>query len=1298
MVVVASVAVIVGMSLSVVAGVQAAGAQEATPQLAAAAELSEAVASTSSSAAAVPATVSAAVSPDGAGPHPGTLAIYEDAGGGTTMDPASAYNTVNAEPIWNVYETLVAYNGSSTGGTPSNFVPQLATCVPGSAECTTQFGESLAFANSTYPTQTQYYTFEIDANARFYDPNTSASWPVYPSDVVFSFARTMAFSLLPFREAYPGWIQTQALLPNGSATWDGGIHYPYNNTPVHIMSAILVNDSAYCPAPTDPSIKTNGCVTFNVGPSGIPWPDFLQLVADPMGGAIVPCGKFTAVGAGVPGFNGTTAAHGDGSCTLPYGATSTSQSSYTRYLASLSPTGWDAYEEAGGNSYPSAQPAVQWSLYGSGPYYATEVNPSEGYFLKANPAYKAPEGCAGQPGCLPAPGDYQGTVDVYWSTGDTEGLQQMAGGYADSADVFPADFGTLNSLVASGKYGLTTNIPTLSFFFSPFELNFSVSAEAEIDSTGLLNVPGNWFSNLAVREFMVNAMPYTTLISSIYTSDGIVTGEAYGGVIPIGMGANTSNPDGYYPQNISWPSGNPTADSSTVGNVAWWWAQATTKGSEWYDPAAAACTSSKPCKFPIISLTGFSVYDDQANLWIASIKTLSGGDLQPYLLDIEPTTEAVSVGLPPGQGNMPDYPYGWAPDYPDPTDNIPTMFGPAGTYTVPDAVEQQLTLPANMNDSAPACAGHTTDLTSFAELVYWANVGQVPQACQGFAFTTMSNWINVAGPLTNVTQRILDYNLIEHIANELALYMYSNQGVGFEDYGSWINPATINTNPMIGGGGDQLWAFWQYSSKVYPVTVTETGLPVGTNWTATVGQTTNSSTSATITFPSLPNGTYNYSVTYQTGYTAAPSDGTLTVNGAAATVAVTFTAFSSTPATLSFVESGLVTNTSWRVVVGGYGSLASSSATIAFSLPASATYSYAPQWVAGYATPLGGTVALGTSAKSVPLAYVGIVPTYAINFTGLGLPVGAKWNVTLGSVDFAYTQSTTTNSTVFYEQNGTFPVTFGLPTGYVAPTTTAVVTVFGADVNVTLTFAPAAGTFPLTFSQSGMPADHNLVWNITIANLTVSSRGTELNFSLANGTYPWVATPPVSPITAYITIPASGTVVVNNSSAHVGILIQPAPPTYTVTFTTSSLPSGSSWTVYFGGINETTTGTSMSFSVENGSWTFAIVAPSGYAATPAAGAVLVSGAGATLAVAFAKSSTSSSPAWTYLSTLAYVVIAVLAVLVIVGFALAARGRGRKPTTSPPESWTDTSAKGAGGSGGSGPGGTPPSGGGSPPSS
>src|SRR5208282_5143031 len=129
-----------------------------------------------------------------AGPHPGTIEAYEPVpGGATTEDPAVAYDTTSYEPILNVYETLVSYNGSST----ATMVPTLATCVPGqNATATTGCGSDYGTGftgifNATGGNFTGsnggpvYWTFVIDPAAHFYDPSTKTSWKVYPSDVMF---------------------------------------------------------------------------------------------------------------------------------------------------------------------------------------------------------------------------------------------------------------------------------------------------------------------------------------------------------------------------------------------------------------------------------------------------------------------------------------------------------------------------------------------------------------------------------------------------------------------------------------------------------------------------------------------------------------------------------------------------------------------------------------------------------------------------------------------------------------------------------------------------------------------------------------------------------------------------------------------------------------------------------------------------------------------------------------------------------------------------------------------------------
>ena len=73
-------------------------------------------------------------------PHPGTIDTYEVApGGATSIDPVVDYESVGYEVIANIYQTLIYYNGSST----TSYLPELATCVPGTAACSSLYGTSL---------------------------------------------------------------------------------------------------------------------------------------------------------------------------------------------------------------------------------------------------------------------------------------------------------------------------------------------------------------------------------------------------------------------------------------------------------------------------------------------------------------------------------------------------------------------------------------------------------------------------------------------------------------------------------------------------------------------------------------------------------------------------------------------------------------------------------------------------------------------------------------------------------------------------------------------------------------------------------------------------------------------------------------------------------------------------------------------------------------------------------------------------------------------------------------------------
>ena len=747
----------------------------------------------------------------GGSPHPGTIYSYEIApGGATSLDPSVDYETVGGEVIMNTYEQLVNYNASST----STFVPVLSTCVPGPAatgpnSCAAQYnGNDLNAAGSLGAGQ--YWTFPISSTAQFYDSSTGAHWGVYPSDVMFSVLRTMMWLQTPSQYVYNGWIIGQSLLPYGNSSFDNStvFHAPWNNTPTWMLNSMLINDTAYCPASA--MVNDHGCITFDADGSGSLWPFFLEFVQDMEGASVVPCGWYSAHGGGIPDFAGTSAANGDGPCWLPSGSgqTTTNSSTWTNYVNSVPSNAYDNLEAQGALNPYQPQPSVRWSVVASGPYYPVSVNLGQGYVLKANPYYAEPN-CVAAPGCYPAPGHYASNVYVFWDPDSTAGLEQYVAGQADFASFFPTDTPTILNLVKQGKIGLLS-VPTLETF--DFGYNFWLNSTATEGASSItMNVPADFFDNPAMRAFLSNAFPYNYSLTQINTEDGITYDNNLGGAIPDGLG-------NYYPTNISWPGYNtatatwhdPSSDASVVGGAAYWWKQLTTVGSPYYDPEISAdCSTTTPCTWPMVSEQGAPQIDTAVDAWNADIKSISGGLLAPSRWDPTFSTLVANSADPPGTSPFPVEIDGWLPDYPDPTDYMAPYYAANGSYTFGAGLGQVfLAGPAGPDGTVLSpgpyyCAEGaqlgTTYAQNFSALAFWANGGLVNETCQGTATLAMDWAMNFAATDANPTQRLLLYNMIESVGNNLVLYMYYIQPVGIGSYANWINPSTITTNSIQPG-------------------------------------------------------------------------------------------------------------------------------------------------------------------------------------------------------------------------------------------------------------------------------------------------------------------------------------------------------------------------------------------------------------------------------------------------------------------------------------------------------------------
>ena len=82
-----------------------------------------------------------------------------------------------------------------------------------------------------------------------------------------------------------------------------------------------------------------------------------------------------------------------------------------------------------------------------------------------------------------------------------------------------------------------------------------------------------------------------------------------------------------------------------------------------------------------------------------------------------------------------------------------------------------------------------------------------------------------------------------------------------------------------------------YAPFTYTLTFTEVGLPTGTNWSVSIGGELHSSTGTQVVLDE-PNGSYAYTISSVTGYSASASSGNVLVSSGSASVTVTFTSTS----------------------------------------------------------------------------------------------------------------------------------------------------------------------------------------------------------------------------------------------------------------------------------------------------------------------------------------------------------------------------------------------------------------------
>jgi outer membrane protein assembly factor BamB len=384
-------------------------------------------------------------------------------------------------------------------------------------------------------------------------------------------------------------------------------------------------------------------------------------------------------------------------------------------------------------------------------------------------------------------------------------------------------------------------------------------------------------------------------------------------------------------------------------------------------------------------------------------------------------------------------------------------------------------------------------------------------------------------------------------------------------------------------------------AQAYEVTFIQTGLVPRTQWAVTLGGDLQSSQSEWLNF-SEPNGSYPFTVGELAGYSPSRNSGTINVTGANQSESIVFAI---TTYSIAITETGLPSGTDWGVSVDGtvYSSI---STTITFVEP-NGTYALSVETAPGF-VPLAPTGSVSVSGSNQTISVTYGPATETVTFTQTGLRAGTDWAVRLGAVQ----HTSTTPEISFVEPVGTVAFAVKSVAGYSTNPLQGQVTVGGSAQDVAVIFTPV---YSVTFTMTGLPS--GTWWAVSVGGLQHTSTTSSIAFVEPNGTYAFA----VRALPNYTASPAPGSLTVYGANRSLPVNFSPD-VNYSVSFSMTGLPVGTSWAVSVGGIQHKSTSSSLSFEEPNGTYPYATRAIAGWSVSPRAGPLVVHGANLSIDVTF----------------------------------------------------------------------------------
>ncbi|MEM0159901.1 MAG: ABC transporter substrate-binding protein [Candidatus Micrarchaeaceae archaeon] len=416
-------------------------------------------------------------------------------GGFETLDPAIDYEVYGYEILYEIYQPLIYYNGTST----SSYIPVIATRVP-------------TVANGGISNNHLNYTFTINTSLSF-----SNGDHVTPYDVYVSILRTLLFANNP---SDPGWLLAHALLPAPS------IYGPFNNSFYWIHHAVTWNNQSetvtFHLLPNTPTWLPNstalyGGVSYGILNQSFPVQNygasvnFLQLLAGP------PC-------AYVLDYNWLKQMNA-----IP----SNTSASYSYYSNSSTSPGF--IENWNQN--------LHYNAMGTGPYEISLMEPGSEVVLKVNPYYNATQGMPARSSLIPE-------IMIEYLSNLATAQEQIESGYAQFAtNAFPPDSAQTAVSLIQSKVIAADTVPQVAVQALGFNLDINVTGAKTYDTN--LNIPPGFFDNLNVRKAFAYAFNYSYQINVSNYNDGIYFAKSLVGVFPAGIENSPMNLTNPYSYNMT---------------------------------------------------------------------------------------------------------------------------------------------------------------------------------------------------------------------------------------------------------------------------------------------------------------------------------------------------------------------------------------------------------------------------------------------------------------------------------------------------------------------------------------------------------------------------------------------------------------------------------------------------------------------------------------------------------------------------------------------------------------------------